>query len=652
MTDATAGSGPRDLARWQAANARYLQARLALVQRRLRQADTEAAEAALGQAARDLPAPSALERLCDLFGLSSFERDVVLLAAGVELDPAFALDCGQALGQGRAAPATFALAMAVLPEADWNALTPAAPLRFWRLIDVAADNLLSRAELRIDERILHFLHGITYLDARLALSVEPVPPPEILPTSQQALARDAAACLAAADDIDSSPVLQLCGPADAAKRGVAAAACGLVGLQLHALKASRLPASSAERSVMARLWQRESLLSRSALLVELDEPGGDAAVESFVDGIPGILFVAADDPIATERATIRIDVRKPTATEQRTFWRAALGEHAGRLNGHLERLTAQFDLEPSEIHAASMQALAGAPADDPDALARSLWSACRSQARRQVRDLAHHVEPRAGWSDLVLPDAQLQMLRDMVAQVRHRTKVYEEWGFAAKSARGLGIGALFAGQSGTGKTLAAEVIARELALDLHQIDLSQIVSKYIGETEKNLRRVFDAAQDAAAVLLFDEADALFGKRGEVKDSHDRYANIEVSYLLQRVEAYRGLAILTTNMRSQIDAAFVRRLRFIVQFPFPDAAQRTDIWRHVFPTALPTDSLVPERLAQLNVSGGSIRNIALTASFFAASDGEPVRMAHLLRAAHMECGKLEKAVSPQEVRGWL
>ncbi|HEX8116017.1 MAG TPA: ATP-binding protein [Pyrinomonadaceae bacterium] len=218
--------------------------------------------------------------------------------------------------------------------------------------------------------------------------------------------------------------------------------------------------------------------------------------------------------------------------------------------------------------------------------------------------------------------------------------------------RGLGVSALFAGESGTGKTMAAEVLANELRLDLYRIDLSQVVSKYIGETEKNLRRVFDAAEEGGAILLFDEADALFGKRSEVKDSHDRYANIEISYLLQRMEAYRGLAVLTTNLKPALDSAFVRRLRFVVQFPFPDATQRADIWRRVFPEGVPTEGLDPSKLARLNVAGGHIRNIALHAAFIAAEAGEPVRMIHLLRAAQGEYAKLEKPLTESEKGGWV
>ncbi len=195
---------------------------------------------------------------------------------------------------------------------------------------------------------------------------------------------------------------------------------------------------------------------------------------------------------------------------------------------------------------------------------------CRSSGRRRLDDLAECITAAATWDELVLPEPQLAALRQIAAQVRRRGRVYDDWGFARRNPRGLGVAALFCGGSGTGKTMAAEVLACELDLDLYRIDLSSVVSKYIGETEKNLRRVFDAAEDSGAILLFDEADALFGKRSDVKDSHDRYANIEVSYLLQRMEAYRGLAILTTNLKSALDPSFQRRLRFIVHFPFPDA----------------------------------------------------------------------------------
>ena len=211
---------------------------------------------------------------------------------------------------------------------------------------------------------------------------------------------------------------------------------------------------------------------------------------------------------------------------------------------------------------------------------------------------------------------------------------------------------LFAGASGTGKTMAAGVIARDLGLDLFRIDLATVVSKYIGETEKNLRRVFDAAETGGAILLFDEADALFGRRTEVRDSHDRYANIEVSYLLTRMEAYRGLAILTTNAKDALDRAFLRRLRFVVRFAFPTEAERAEIWRRSFPERAPTDGIDADALAKLSLTGANIRNVALSAAFQAADEGAPVAMRHVARAAQRECAKLERPLAESEVRAWL
>jgi hypothetical protein len=350
---------------------------------------------------------------------------------------------------------------------------------------------------------------------------------------------------------------------------------------------------------------------------------------------------------------VRLDVRRPSPEEQQTLWRAHLGHCASRLNGHVESLVAHFSLSADSIRSACAQAIAeissGAASDE--ALGELVWDACRVQARSRLDELAQRLEPSASWEDLVLPEPQRRLLAQIAGQVRQRRRVYDAWGFGGAGIRGLGISALFAGPSGTGKTMAAEVLARELRLDLYRIDLSQVVSKYIGETEKNLRRVFDAAEGGGAILLFDEADALFGKRSEVKDSHDRYANIEVSYLLQRMEAYRGLAILTTNVKNALDPAFLRRLRFVVSFPFPDAAQREEIWRRVFPSRTPTEGLEAARLARLNVAGGNIRNIALQAAFLAAGAGEPVRMPHVLCAARGEYAKLEKTLTEAEIGGW-
>ena len=327
-----------------------------------------------------------------------------------------------------------------------------------------------------------------------------------------------------------------------------------------------------------------------------------------------------------------------------------LGSTGQRLNGALDGVASQFRLSAQTIAATGEELkIALATTDRPDAV---LWQACRALGRPRLDDLAQRIEPAAGWDDLILPKPQKATLRQIATHLRHQLRVYEEWGFARKGSRGLGLSTLFCGESGTGKTMAAEVLANELHLDLYRIDLSSVVSKYIGETEKNLRRVFDAAEDCGAILLFDEADALFGKRSEVKDSHDRYANIEVSYLLQRMEAYRGLAILTTNMRAALDTAFQRRLRFVAQFPFPDQPQRESIWRRVFPASTPLRDIDYGKLARLHVAGGNIRNIALNAAFRAADSDEPVGMAHLLSAAHSEAAKRERPLADAETRGWV
>jgi hypothetical protein len=637
---------------WAEANQRHLSAALDDVRRALeRHAGIEAAPSrnvAAAPAAHP-DGPFALETLAAGFGLSPFERSVVVLCAAVELDGSFAGLCAAAAGNPARSFPSFGLALAALPDAHWSALNPAHALRAWRLVEPASGELLTRAALRLDERVLHFIAGVSHLDDRLQGWVEPVAAADEMLPSQADVARRIEGVLCAPSP-QARPIIQLAGGAPGEGRSLAAATCSRLGLELYSVRAADLPAGQAERETLTRLWGREVILASAALLVEAEE--SDAAerarVAAIADRLPGVVLVATREPLPpTRRAAVRLEARRPTATEQRALWARHLGPLAGELNGHLDLLVAHFNLGETAITAACAEA---AGAGGEGAAAR-LWDACRAQARPRLEDLAQRVEPAADWVDLVLPPPQKELLREIATQVRHRTRVYEDWGFARMGQRGLGISALFAGLSGTGKTMAAEVLARELRLDVYRIDLSQVVSKYIGETEKNLRRVFDAAEGGGAILLFDEADALFGKRSEVKDSHDRYANIEVSYLLQRMESYGGLAILTTNLKNTLDPAFLRRLRFVVTFPFPDAGQREAIWRGIFPVSTPTEGLDHARLARLNVAGGNIRNIALQAAFLAAEAGEPVRMRHLLRAARTECLKLDRTLTEAEVAGW-
>jgi ATPase family associated with various cellular activities (AAA) len=656
---------------WPQANQADLLARLAVLKQRLAgHADAGAVASppspqpragALGDR------PAALERLVDAFGLSAFERDTLLLCAGMELDAELAGMCAAAQGDVTRPFPTFSLALAALPEAHWSALSPDAPLRHWRLIEIGAGPVLTRAPLRIDERVLHFLVGIRQLDERLAVLIDPLPSIglDALVPSQAAIAEEIAEIWSEAARGRDLTVIQLCGAASDCGP-IAAAAAGLLRLRAAVLPADRLPSGAAELETLLRLWEREAPLSGLGVLMVDGEDtlpaesdagrARAAAVNLLLERALGPVILREREPRRiANRPALTLQAGHPTREEQLAVWRESLpGVDA-------EPAAAQFSLSLPAIRAIAAEARARAAASPPhrdiaspllDEPAAVLWDMCRRRLRGALDGLAQRVESRLCWDDLVLPPIQKQTLRAIAAQLRQRITVYERWGFAEKSPRGLGISALFYGPSGTGKTMAAEVLASELRLDLYHIDLSRVVSKYIGETEANLRRVFDAAEENGAILLFDEADSLFGARSEVKDSHDRYANIEVSYLLQRMEAYRGLAVLTTNMRAALDPAFLRRIRFTVQFPFPDTPQRAAIWRRVFPEAARTKGLDADRLARLRIAGGNIRNIALNAAFLAADAGEPVQMHHVRAAAQAEYAKLDRRLTPAESDAWV
>jgi hypothetical protein len=612
-------------------------------------------------------AASTLGALCRLFRLSAFERDVLLLAAGMELDATFAPLCARAQVDPRREYPTFGLALAALPGSSWQALLPDAPLRYWQLVRLAPGGGLTTSELAIDERILHYLLGLDSRDDRLAGLLEPVREAGALLPSQERLAAQLARTWERTRGGADFPVVELCGEDLRSKWALAASACQRLGWRLYAMAAEALPTGAAELDNLLRLWHREAILAPAALLLAGDDLRPDepheAALRRFVDLAHGALLVTRRRRLPPRhRPVLSLDLGKPAFEEQRDEWRRLLesiadGPAAAALDEPIETLADHFNLHAAEIRSAAVEAIgrwsgAGGNGSAAAALGAALWETCRARARPALVDLAEPLEPRAGWEDLVLPEGQRQILREIVSHVRRRGLVYRGWGFDRKTARGQGVSVLFGGPSGTGKTLAAEVMAAELALDLYRIDLSSVVSKYIGETEKNLQRIFDAAEAGGTILLFDEADALFGKRSEVKDSHDRYANLEVSYLLQRMESYRGLAILTTNMPDSLDSAFKRRLRFIVDFPFPDLAQRRELWRRVFPASTPTEGLDFDRLARLNVAGGHVRNIALHAAFLAAEGGRAVTMRDLLAATRRELAKAGRALSDAEVRDWV
>jgi len=591
----------------------------------------------------------ALVLLARRFDLTDFERKTLLLCAAMELDTRIPGLCARAQGDpGRPYP-TFGLAFVAFDDPAWDVLSPERPLRYWQLIEIsqqAAQPLVSSA-LKADERITSYLKGLNYLDDRLAPLVAAVSVDDTsLPASQQAVTGTIVDALGPRQGVRPLTTFQLLGGDRESKLAVARAAASRLGLTLYQLTADAVPSQAAEQEHLVRLWQRESALLPISLFVDtagLDRASNPqlAAILRICGRDLGLTFVGADEPWPELAGmSVTLEVRKPQPAEQREAWSAALGAEAG---DQPARLAGQFNFNIPAIR--RIAAGAGSPAD-----ADALWDACLRESRPSLEHLAQVIDPKAGWDDLVLPDKEKRLLRQITDQVGVRMAVYDDWGFRDRMNRGLGISVLFAGDSGNGKTMAGEVIAGELRLLLYRIDLSAVVSKYIGETEKNLRKLFDAAEDGGAILFFDEADALFGKRSEVKDSHDRYANIEISYLLQRMEAYRGLAILATNNKSALDSAFLRRLRFIVDFPFPGAAERKAIWRNVFPASTPVaDELDYEHLARFNLAGGSIHNIAVNSAFLAAKAGTAVTMPLVLEAVRTEFGKLGKPVNEADFR---
>jgi hypothetical protein len=654
---------------WQARNSEYLAAALAWLRLKLADAvrrargtpsaDDESAAIAAARLRLDLAVsvepPPALELLARSLAMSDFERDLLLLCVAMELDTRTVTLCAAAQGEARPYP-TYALALSLFDDAAWDALSPERPLRYWRLIEInqpAAQPLISSA-LRADERIVSFAKGLNYLDDRVAPLTSPVPAVTLdsLPGSQREVAQQVIAAVQATAHV-REPIV-LVGRDRDSKQQVAAAVAISAGLHLYRLPAEILPSHAGELETLARLWQRESILLPIALYVDAHELERNASspesllprVARFVGRSGGLMFISTrDPPPAVIHPLVAVDVETPTPAEQRSAWLTALGGSSTRT---AQRLAGQFNLNRHEIAAIAMRAR---NEEDAAPVEERVWRTCRMRTRPMLERLAERIDAKATWGDIVLPPTETGLLHQVAAQVDARSRVYDDWGFRARMNRGFGISALFAGESGTGKTMAAEVLANALNLDLYRIDLSAVVSKYIGETEKNLRQVFDEAENGGAILLFDEADALFGKRSEVKDSHDRYANIEINYLLQRMEAYRGLAILATNMKSALDSAFMRRLRFIIKFPFPQGAERRLMWERAFPKGTPLGVLDYDRLSKLGVTGGTIHNIALNAAFAAAHANTPVTMAVILDAARTEFRKTDRPVNDADFR-WV
>ncbi len=557
--------------------------------------------------------------LFDRFRLSALQQDIFLLAAAPDLGigAAAALAEHPLSAQGRATPALMTALLG--PEAR-SEVMPSSLLRLSHLIEARPQATSVDRPIYVPETVLSYIAGTPTPDPALLPVLT-----QIMPTQASAQDQAVADAILSARNFSPTPLVHLETVDGHLAERTAAAALGSLSLAAFALSGEALPMPAEH---LARLLNRDLVLLGGGLIAPATSEGVAVA-----DRVTAPCLVWGTAMSGSRRPVARFPL-KPTPEQYSTEERKVQG---------------LFNLSPAQMRDASASvALKCAP---------SLWTEAKTRAARGLDGLAERMVPQAGWDDLVLPQAQMDQLRQLTAFRTHRDQVFDAWGFRDRSARGLGLSALFSGPSGTGKTMAAEIVARDLGpgpdcLELYRVDLSAIVSKYIGETEKNIARIFDAAENAGAVLIFDEGEALFGKRtSDVKDSLDRHSNTETAYLLQRLEAYSGIAIVTTNLKTTVDEAFLRRFRAVVDFPFPDAALRETIWRVIFPRETPLEDLNYAALGRLAITGGFIRSIALTAAFLAAEAGTPVTMAHLKLAVRQEYGKLGKPLSEAELRGF-
>jgi hypothetical protein len=518
-----------------------------------------------------------------------------------------------------------------------------APLRQRQMVvlDGGPELPLLGRTIRLDPQLIRYLLGGSGLDDRLAPWCEVVRPGQLIePMPLDAI--DHARLDTWLEQLHAGRPLRLVlhGPDEPLLARLAVQLADQAGIPL--LRVEQLPADGAlgVLGTEARLLNYGILVRGRGAPTSAMELGRLREAEQFV-------LVTSDRPIpgAEQQGFELAGFDRPTPSVRRQWWRRSTDAS----DSDVDRLAARFRLTATEIETAA--AAAQRDCDHRGQLGFTHYAqAARRQTAHALDSLATRVDAQVGWDDLVLPADAICALHELCDRVTHRHTVLRSWGMDRRTHGRLGVNALFAGSSGTGKTMAAQVIAGELGLDLFAIDLSGVVSKYIGETEKNLDAIFAAAENTDAVLLFDEADALFGKRSQVRDSHDRYANLEVSYLLQRMEAHDGVAVLASNLRQNLDEAFLRRLAFIIRFPFPEVAQRRAIWAAIWPPAVPraTDVDVDELAAQFRLSGGAIRNAAVGAAFLAAARDRPMTMADVLEAIDREYDKLGGAAAPVHV----
>lgn len=624
-----------------------------------------------------------LERLREHFGLSDTDVDILLVCMAVELDLRYEKLYAYLQDDLNRKKAGVELLLNLLAPSIEHSVTARrhfladAPLLRFRLIELLEDAsslpspLLSKA-VKVDDRIVRYLLEVDGIDGHIGSYVELADQDEdLVHLPLDADVKQGLMRLALNTSAWGNVVLHLQGSSVADKESVAQALCRQCRRPLLVVDLERLVAESEASSFekMLTLVHREARLLQAAVfwkgveaLRSEQRRGMLATFARSLTETPSIAFLDAEAAQDSAHANALQDVSyftvmlpQPGFIERAKTWQNALEEHGDGVTVQpkdIAELAVKFKFSHSQIRSASATARNLARWRNPEFRSITLdelYEACRAHSSKKLSTLAHKVALKYKWDDIVLPMDRTEQLREICNHVKYRERVYSEWGFDRKLAMGKGLCVLFAGPSGTGKTMSADIIAGELGLDLYKIDLSSVVSKYIGETEKNLSRIFEEAEASNAILFFDEADALFGKRSEVKDSHDRYANVETGYLLQRMEEYEGIVILASNFRKNMDDAFIRRLHFTVEFPFPNETDRRRIWESIWPDATPREpELDLDFLARnFQVTGGNIRNIALSAAFLAADDNGIVGMRHLVRALQREYQKMGKLVSESD-----
>lgn len=583
-----------------------------------------------------------LRAIAARFGLDAFEEAVLVIAAGPAMDRRYQTLYAYAQNDvSRRLPGVdLTLRLLCADPAErlhrLRAFTASAPLMRGRLVHFTeaeqAKPLADRA-LSLDDRVLMALLGEeTGLDPRLSAFARSIAGPTAA-ADEPLLAR----CRAALDG--GAGAVFLDGRADAGQRALAFAACRARGLDLIEADLSHPAARALPPADLGALLAREALLAGAGLLLLAPHAWPEQGLEQVIATaarVDPVLFVSTADgvidipAVAETLAVARLGLPRPDVVVRAGWWREALPDADPAAVGHLARATRIGPL-------AIARTLAASPDRDPTAVA----AAAGIHAAGRLPAIAQRVHPHWTWDDLLLPARQRDQLHDLLATLAHWPRVIGDWGFAGKTANAQNCIALFTGASGTGKTMCASLVASSAGLPLFRVDLSAIFDKYLGETEKRLDQLFDAASQASAALLFDEADVLFGKRVEQKDSHDRYANLSVAYLLQRVETFDGLAILTSNLSGNMDDAFARRLAHVIDFPMPDEAQRRALWRRAFPAAAPlADDLdLGAVAATFEISGGNVRNAAIAAAYLAAADGQAIGRRHLVKALGRELEKM-------------